>query len=444
MIKLKLLAFVFRMIILLGIFQSYNCQCSGKLHALSSNNYRIYHIVKFSNMIFPLLNSIDNHSDLPDLYCGNPKRILVNVDKETILKISLDKHKDIILNGSGGGMNYFPDMPIQIIERTFANGLYSMSTLITTGHYTILANKAHARKRVAFNMKNQKKLMNVLEPGPVGSCDNGYAGIAGIHWTTENSSKVLYAFYHAEDQDPLLKKLEANVNGFYASICLAKSYDMGMNFIKMGQVLTSAEKDLNSSAPGHQGDGECSITVDKTGEYLLCYYNDHYGHQIGRGVQICLARAPLVSNGTPGSWKKYYDGAFQTSGLKGIDVTPVVSSSYKGGSAIFPFVIWSEKLDKYIMIYCENVYQEFKFGVPSNSGIYIAFSDDGIIWTGRRKLVTAYTIPFKGREIVIHPTLVITKNSKNGISGHLYYSYSPCWDDPPHFLAGRKIRIEII
>jgi hypothetical protein len=353
---------------------------------------------------------------------------------------ALGAHQTTIGSGGAGGLQYFADIPVQIIERQQRGGTFWMRCLITAGNSVALTQKSSASQSVAYDMANQWKQAVVLSPGTDGY-DHSYAGIGGSWWVEENGQTNLYVWYHGEDQDPALPKLPGNVNGYYSSICAARSTDGGASFTKLGQCLTSAPKNTTASAPGDQGDGECSVTPDKTGQYLLCYYSDHYGKQVGRGVQICVARSPRSSKGSPGSWQKYYNGSFQTAGLGGSNATPVVSSAF-GCDAIFPMVQWVAVLNRYVMIYCENVYTEFTSpGYAVNSGIYMAYSSDGISWTGRTNLTKELTIPWTGKRIAVHPTLDFSTTNANSASGKLYYGYSENWPTPAHYLCGRDITV---
>jgi hypothetical protein len=353
---------------------------------------------------------------------------------------TLGVQRTTIGNGGGGGLSFFSDMPVQIIERELRSGNYWLRTLMTDGNSVVLMQNSSTDMNTAYNMSNQWKYHTVLTPGPA-TYDDGYVGAGGNIWVNQNGTYNLYVYYHGEHQNPALPKLPGDVNGFYSSICVAISTDGGYTFAKLGQILTSAPVNFSATAPGHQGDGECSVTVDSTKQYLLCYYNDHYGEQLGRGVQVCVARTPISSNGMPGSWMKYYNGSFQTAGLGGYVVTPVLSSDY-GGDAIFPHVQWAPALNEYVMIYCENVGSEFRSpGYAVNSGIYIAYSEDGIDWTRRQKLVTQFAIPYAGEMIAIHPSLDITSQNTNSVSGELYYAFSEDWPNPPHYLCGRSITI---
>jgi hypothetical protein len=279
----------------------------------------------------------------------------------------------------------------------------------------------------------------VLLPGETGSFDNGYAGVNGVYRT---GAKELLAFYHAEDHEKMPRISANGVQGFYCSIGLAVSVNDGISFRKIGPVLTDNRgKDLH----GHtdQGVGEPCITRDPSGKFLRMYYTSH--SRVGRrGVQICLARCPVGEAHKVTAWRKFHEGTFTEHGLGGHD-TPVLSGKSIGADAVFPHVTYSATLGKYVMVYCLNAYREFKTA-PGRSGIYVAFSKDGISWpeSDQQQLLMGYVVPRVGMEVMWHPTLILDTDSAPGkAKGWLHYSYSESWGHKaphkPHYWVAAPI-----
>ncbi|MCF7849935.1 MAG: hypothetical protein K9M45_13870, partial [Kiritimatiellales bacterium] len=265
-----------------------------------------------------------------------------------------------VLGDREQGLRYFPDERLGVIERAS-----ECRVLVTAGRKTVLLN--------GKDMFHLRVVGTVLSPGEAGTFDNGYAGVSGVY---RAGAKELLAFYHAEDHEGMPRIRANNVQGFYCSIGLAVSNDDGASFGKVGPVLTdSRSKDLD----GHtdQGVGEPSVTLDRSGKFLLMYYTSH-SRLDGRGVQICLARCPVDEAGKADAWQKFHNGGFVEPGLGGRD-TPVLSGKALVADAIFPHVTYCANLDRYVMVYCLNAYNEFKSS-PDRSGIYVAFSEDGISW----------------------------------------------------------------
>jgi len=276
-------------------------------------------------------------------------------------------------------------------------------------------------------------IKQVLEPGPKGAFDNGYAGIYGA-WQDSRNGRII-AIYHAEDHEGM-KRLENGVDGYYGSVGLAISDDQGNSFRKAGRILTGSLPKNEDGRPD-QGCGEPSL-VGHDG-FLYCFYTDHTRVD-KRGVQICLARSPITSEGAPGSWMKYREGAFSEPGLGGKD-TPVMEV-HPAADAVFPSVSYSAALGKYVMVFNILYYADFEEGHPAKGGIFAAFSTDLIHWSTPLQLVQGLSIAMPGREVVWHPAMVW--DAGQGTAGYLVYSYSPRWGHSgtriPHYMVGQRIQ----
>lgn len=288
----------------------------------------------------------------------------------------------------------------------------------------------------------------LLAPGEKMSFDNGYAGIGGLY---AHADGKLYAFYHAEDQEGM-GKFPNGVPGYYGRIAMAMSGDRGRTFEKIGVAVRSQQEKSAKGQPD-QGCGEMCVGREPKGEYLYMYYVDH-SRVDGRGVQIFLARSRIDSSPPlPRSWMKYHEGKFKEDALGGKD-TPVLSAKEMNADATFPQVSYRKPLRKYVMVFNVVAYLEHpaapargeprKSDVPEKSGIYIAYSDDGIAWSKPEQLVKAFSIPFARRELAWHPTILW--DSEDALGGWLLYGYTPKWGyentgGTPHYLAGRRIEL---
>jgi hypothetical protein len=98
---------------------------------------------------------------------------------------------------------------------------------------------------------------------------------------------------------------------------------------------------------------------------------------------------------------------------------------------------------QFVMMFCVNAWREG--GKPERSGIYAAFSDDGIHWPPERRqqIWRVPVIAAIGREVAWHPTFV--PNEGGGPRGWLYCGYSQNWGDQlphvPHYMVRRSIVI---
>ncbi len=333
-------------------------------------------------------------------------------------------NREILLANGQLGLSYFPDMSMPVIARGQNLRMF-----------TAAGNRSYLLQGPDIQNLNSATL--VLGAGGAGSYDNGGAWICGHHWANDGS---LYVFYHAEDQENM-PPIPGGIPGFYASIAAAVSTDGGITFTKLGRVITSSlPKDTNGSPA--QGAGECSVLAGPTGRYLYMYYTDH-SNLNGRGVQIALARADL-SQGTPtgSAWQKYYQGSFSQPGLGGLE-TPLVTAPGGAGDAINPHVTYSVHLKRFVMTYGVNDWTEYYKSFAADSGVYLAYSADGIHWSNHTNVVPAWSIPLQGRQIATHPSIIWdTGNGALG-SGWLVYGYSPNWGSgggqTPHHMAGQRI-----
>ncbi len=336
----------------------------------------------------------------------------------------------VLIPNKGLGLKYFPDEAIAIVQRE-----PQLRLLLTAGVSSWLVQGA--------DIENLRMARQVLTPGPKGSFDGGYAGISGAYLHTDGK---LYAIYHAEDQEGM-PGLPGDIPGFYCSLALAVSPDLGETWAKLGPIVTSnmGKEWVAYTGQADRGVGEPGIVVEKGGSHLLAYYTDH-SRQDGRGVQICLARAP-ISRGAPGpgAWRKYFDGGFSEPGLGGRE-TPVLSARHlDGADAIQAHPVYSDALRKYVMVFNVNCWKEYMFDdKPKYSGIYVAYSDDGIRWSAPEPLIIDYAVPVVGRSVSWQASLVWDPDST--LAGWLIYSHSDKWGHEeagtgtPHYMVGRRIR----
>lgn len=332
---------------------------------------------------------------------------------------------EVVLAHGQLGLSYFPDGRLAVVRTQPV-----CRVLVAAGVSSFLL-EGPAMGRFTSARK-------VLSHGRPGEFDNGYAGISAA---VRASSGELLAFYHAEDQEGM-KSVGNGVPGFYCRVALAVSKDNGLTFEKRGPVL-SGQLPKNPAGPGDQGVGEPWVLAEPKGGFLYAYYTSHERVD-GRGVQICLARCPVADALTPGAWKKFHAGGFAEPGLVGKD-TPVVTSGQKAADALFPHVVFIPGLRKFVMVLCLNVWREG--AKPERSGIYAAFSDDGIHWPpgAMKQLWAVPTIAAIGREVAWHPTFIPDESTAGEAKGWLYYGYSENWGhEPPrtpHFLKRRFMTI---
>ncbi len=330
------------------------------------------------------------------------------------------------------GLRFFPDLAVTVINSR--NG-YPFRMFVVAGVTTYLFE--------GDSINAITHVTQVLSPGNPGEFDNGYAGIGGVYY---HSDGKMYALYHGEDQEDL-PDFPDGINGFYASVGLAISEDNGLSFTKAGPVITCQKDKYWESFPGQpdRGSGAPCCIKSKDGKYLYAYYGDA-SRVDWRGVQIFMARADISSSPPlPGNFYKYYNGSFSQPGIGGLDspIITVIDKNY--ASSGNPFVIYSDYLEKYIMLYdVDDWYARENDDDIGYSGNYVAYSEDGINWFNHDNLIAGIAAPIVGETMSWHPAVIW--DDSNEQTGLFVYAYSSSWGlGPgliPHYMVSQKIKFE--
>ena len=330
------------------------------------------------------------------------------------------------------GLRFFPDLAVTVIHEREG---YPFRMFVVAGVETYLF---EGDSILAITNVNK-----VLCPGDSGEFDNGYAGIGCVYYHTDGK---MYAFYHAEDHEGI-PDFNNSIEGFWASVGLAVSEDNGLDFTKVGQVIICQKDKYWESFPNQpdRGSGAPSCIKSRDGKYLYVYYGDA-SRVDWRGVQIFMARAD-ISEGPPvaGSFYKYYNGSFSEPGLGGLD-SPIITFIDKNyASSGNPFVIYSEYLEKYIMVYDVDDWNARETSDEIGySGTYVAYSEDGIHWFNNDVLISGVAAPIVGKTMSWHPAIIWDDDKEQ--TGLLVYAHSSSWglgaDKIPHYMVSQKIRFE--
>jgi hypothetical protein len=95
------------------------------------------------------------------------------------------------------------------------------------------------------------------------------------------------------------------------------------------------------------------------------------------------------------------------------------------------------------MIYDIDAYKERMSGQPpASSGVYAAWSQDGLAWSKPTRLIADQSVPQTGKSVSWEASVVWDDESQT--HGYLLYGYSPSWGSVPHFLVGRRLSIELV
>jgi hypothetical protein len=334
---------------------------------------------------------------------------------------------EIVMRDGQESLHYFPDGPVFLLR----DPPHARVLIVAADRTELLEGP---------ELKSLQRIGTVLAPGSAKEFDNGYAGIYGGQ---RLPSGDLMAIYHAEDHEEM-KAIPGGIPGFYCRVGLAVSKDQGRKFKKLGPVIVGHQA-KNPGGPPDQGVGEPSVVLDADRKKLLLYYTSHE-RQEGRGVDICLATAPVSEALNPAAWRKFRLTEFSEPAIGGTD-TPVVTGEKPGVDALMPYVIYVPALKRYLMSFCVNAWNP---GMQSagKSGIYTIWSTDGIHWPREsiRQIWKVPTIAAIGAEVAWHPMLALEADPKGEvINGWMYFGHSPDWGDSaphqPHFLIRRAVRI---
>ena len=271
----------------------------------------------------------------------------------------------------------------------------------------------------------------VLLPAGPGTTafDADYAG-AGSVFPAANGTDLLI-IYHAENH--LYSGKDYPGTPFYAGIGLARSQDGGYSWQRQGEIISGLDPQQPTQAP--TGAGALTPAAIESGGYIYVVFRELDQQSNLRGFAI--ARAPVSSDGAPGSWQKYYQGAFSTPGLGG-NFTPLnlVLDPGANSDQRQPNVSFNSYL------------QSFVLTTVGNGGIYLATSPDLIQWTVGQVIlpapvpdstVTPSTAPYNW-----YPTLVSTDQASEEVtsqSGYLYYAKGLGNGTSDHYMYRRPFTI---
>jgi hypothetical protein len=349
----------------------------------------------------------------------------------------------LLPQGNALGLSYFPDEGTSLLDSQpfrimVADGFTKSSVVVTAS-------------TDSDPLMNLAQATTVVAPGAATDFDNGYAGISAVYRHTDG---VYYGFYEAEDQSGTGTIPGTSIPGFYARIGIASSPD-GVTWTKGGYVIESFVPKRTPdgvTVQYDQGTAEPGAVASADGKWLYLYYTEHSRVTPAGGtrpVLICMARADLsiwppdlsTTAGPVAGFSKYYQGSFSTDGIDGYD-TPVISPPTAISNSLEGHATYSSALGKYVMIYGVDAWQERSASPPLAlvSGLYAAFSDDGVIWrTSSTPLITDFGVAQPGLSVSWEGSILW--DAGDDTQGWLVYGYSPDWSNPPHYMVGRRLSL---
>jgi hypothetical protein len=246
--------------------------------------------------------------------------------------------------------------------------------------------------------------------------DADYAGGSSI-FPSANRQDLLMIF-HAENHYGRAYGT-AGVTA-YASIGIARSADGGKTWSRQGPVITGREAQTGYPPP-NIGLGAGNPSAILTGGYIYVFYIDNVSRTGPfRGINsLCLARAPIMSDGRPGSWTKFYQKSFSQPGIGGLCDPPVPPPSAKSGITFQsnPDISFNSTLNAYLLVF------------QSDDGFFYSISSDLISWSPPRLFMPTppniQNLKTPGAEYYYYPLLVTPSSPSDqltGESGYIFYA----------------------
>lgn len=214
-----------------------------------------------------------------------------------------------------------------------------------------------------------------------------------------------------------------DLGSFYSVVALATSADNGTTWKRRGPVISGSDpKPTANPKPGAIGADQSAAII--ANGYIYDFY-PYFPSRPGEDSTIQVARAPVVDDGTPGTWTKYYGGSFGSQpGLGGLgsQIIPTTSACKRPAQ---PWLTFSTYLSEYVMVF---VCQE---------GWFFSTSTDLVRWTVPAQFYSAPAPMFgKDQPTEENVSLVTPGNAGQviGQTGYVLYASTPAWGKTAHML----------
>jgi hypothetical protein len=270
---------------------------------------------------------------------------------------------------------------------------------------------------------NPKEAQPVLTPScrenTDASCADNYDAVyAGVDLVFPSSNgKDLVMIYQGVN-----KNFAIQVDGFYSVVALAISTDNGVTWTRRGPIITGSDPKPTNPKPGANGADQSGAIV--ANGYIYDFY-PYFPSRSAEDSTIQAARAPVASDGAPGTWTKYYNGSFGSQpGIGGLG-SPVVPSASACKRPAQPWLAFSTYLNEYVMVFvCKQ-------------GWFFSTSADLVTWTVPTQFYTAPAPLFgKDQPTDENASLVTPGNAGQviGQTGYVLYASTPAWGKTAHML----------
>ena len=330
------------------------------------------------------------------------------------------------------GMTGVPDMHTAIMQqpdssyrvwiagRFGADSIDGATGLITTKNFLTYS-------AVGSPTTAQVVLAPSCRPGSVACWNNidaDYAG-ADLVFRASNSTDLLM-LYHAQTKYYGVRPPDRQTDPSWCVIGLARSTDNGVNWNREGAVVSGSDpKPDTIPSAGILGVVEPGGILANGYIYAFYSYFPTPDEPDGGPPTIQVARAPIGTDGVPGSWTKYYSGSFGSQpGLGGLgsQVVPTVLEDTRPAQ---PWPVYSTYLNAYVLLFlCEG-------------GWYFSTSTDLVTWAPPKKFFSAPANEFTAGQPTDENVILVTPGSPSqviGQTGYVLYAHTPSWGSAPHEL----------
>ena len=303
-----------------------------------------------------------------------PKIIPTNTIPPPSVSITLGAPQQIFHFGDPDAMGMFnvPDMHTAVLQQPDKSYLLWITGNIgpSGGSIALLSTKDFLTYKNA-SPGTPTKAEPVMTPSCLNddpSCrqnyDADYVGANSV--ITASNGKDLLMFYEAGNQT--IGSIQPG-GWEYNVMALARSTANGRTWTRQGVVVSGPDPKPSSVGTTQPGVSEPGTIVANGYIYMFFQYIPNQDSEPEAPSVIQVARAPVASDGTPGSWTKYYNGAWGEPGLGGKGTTIVMTG--KGSGCTRPVQVWpafSTYLNAYVLTFL------------CNEGWFFSTSTDLVIW----------------------------------------------------------------
>lgn len=321
------------------------------------------------------------------------------------------------------GLLDVPDMKLGIVQqadksyRVFISGIIGVGGDGSTGMITTTDFLTY---RVGFGTATKAQpVIGPSCPGHPGapSCWNNFdADYAGANTVFNASTGTdLLMIYHAETRNFGSGPPNQHSPAF-AQVGLARSTDNGVTWVRQGAIVSGADPkpSTNPTKAGVYGVSEPYAIIAAGFIYMFYPYTPLPGATDDGPTTLQVARAQVSVDAAPGTWTKYYNGAFGSQpGLGGLgsQIVPTVSACTR---PVQPSVAFNTYLNKYVLLFV------------CNEGWFFSLSADLVNWSAPTNF-NAMTLFTKCTQNDDNLVFVTPGNASQviGRTGYVLYASTP-------------------